>query len=117
MVSRKTGRGAEPVAVEGAYRSADPRLAQHPARHPVVDSFTQRKTIMDNLYKFIVPAVAGPARLVPLAALATDEFNATALRVAANRGALQATKGSDGQWRSSRQWVEEYAQSRYKRRG
>jgi hypothetical protein len=26
MLSRKTGRGAEPVAVEGAYRSADPRL-------------------------------------------------------------------------------------------
>jgi hypothetical protein len=26
MLSRETGRGAEPVAVEGAYRSADPRL-------------------------------------------------------------------------------------------
>ena len=26
MLSRKTGRGAEPVAVDGAYRSADPRL-------------------------------------------------------------------------------------------
>ncbi|MGO8771627.1 MAG: Fic family protein [Mycobacterium sp.] len=75
------------------------------------------RAILDNLYKFIVPAIAGPARLVPLAALATDEFNATALRVAANRGALQATKGSDGQWRSTRQWVEEYAQNRYKRRG
>jgi fido (protein-threonine AMPylation protein) len=75
------------------------------------------RAILDNLYKFVMPAIAGPARLVPLAALATDEFNATALRVAANRAALQATKGSDGQWRSSRQWVEEYAQSRYKRRG
>jgi cell filamentation protein, protein adenylyltransferase len=75
------------------------------------------RAILDNLYKFVMPAIAGPARLVPLAALATDEFNATALRVAANRGALQATKGSDGQWRSSRQWVEEYAHSRYKRRG
>ncbi|KZS69026.1 cell filamentation protein Fic [Mycobacterium kansasii] len=75
------------------------------------------RAVMDNLYKFIVPAIAGPARLVPLTALATDELNATALRVAANRGALQATKGSDGQWRSSRQWVQEYAQNRYKRRG
>jgi hypothetical protein len=75
------------------------------------------RAILDNLYKFVVPAIAGPARLVPLAALANDEINATALRVAANRGALQATKGFDGQWRSSRQWVEEYAQSRYKRRG
>jgi len=75
------------------------------------------RAILDNLYKFIMPAIAGPARLVPLAALATDEFSATTLRVAANRNALQAAKGPDGQWRSSRQWVDEYAQSRYKRRG
>jgi len=74
------------------------------------------RAILDNLYKFIVPAIAGLARLVPLAALANDEFSATTLRTAANRGALQATKGSDGQWRSSRQWVNDYAQNRYKRR-
>ena len=74
------------------------------------------RAILDNLYKFVVPAIAGPARLIPLAALANDEFNATALRAAANRGALQATKGSDGQWRSSRQWVNEYSVSRYQRR-
>ena len=29
------------------------------------------RAVLDNLYKFIVPAVAGPARLVPLPALAT----------------------------------------------
>jgi Fic family protein len=75
------------------------------------------RAILDNLYKFIMPAVAGPARLVPLAALATKELSSTTLRVAANRGALQATKGPDGQWRSSRQWVDEYARNRYKRRG
>jgi hypothetical protein len=74
------------------------------------------RAILDNLYKFIVPAIAGPARLVPLGALATEELNAVTLRAAANRGALQATKGPDGQWRSSRQWVDEYAASRYKRR-
>ena len=74
------------------------------------------RAILDNLYKFVLPAVAGPARLLPLAALADAEFNATALRGAANRGALQATKGADGEWRSSRQWVDEYAQNRYKRR-
>jgi hypothetical protein len=72
---------------------------------------------LDNLYKFIVPAIAGPARLVPLAALATEGFNSVSLRAAANRGALQAMKGSDGQWRSSRQWVDKYAHNRYKRRG
>jgi fido (protein-threonine AMPylation protein) len=75
------------------------------------------RAILDNLYKFVVPAIAGPARLVPLAALANTEFTATTLRAAANRGALQATKGSDGQWRSSRQWVDDYAKKKYKRRG
>lgn len=74
------------------------------------------RAILDNLYKFVVPAVAGPARLVPLAALVTDDFSSTTLRVAANRGALQAVKGPDGQWRSSRQWVDDYARNRYKRR-
>jgi Fic family protein len=74
------------------------------------------RAILDNLYKFIVPAIAGSARLVPLAALESEDMNATSLRAAANRGALQATKGPEGQWRSSRKWVAEYAKSRYKRR-
>ncbi len=39
--------------------------------------------VLDNLYKFVVPAVAGPARLVTLRALATPDLSATALRVAA----------------------------------
>ena len=73
------------------------------------------RAILDNLYRFIVPAVAGPARLVPLAALATPELSHGALRVAAIRGRLQATKGPDGQWRSSRAWVEKYVATRYQR--
>lgn len=73
------------------------------------------RAILDNLYKFVVPAVAGPARLVPLAALAADGVSADALRVAAMRGRLQATRGADGQWRSSRNWVNEYLRSRYRR--
>jgi hypothetical protein len=74
------------------------------------------RAILDNLYKFIVPAVAGPARLVPLPALATDLLSANALRVAAIRGRLKAAKGPDGAWRSSRTWVDEYAADRYKRK-
>jgi fido (protein-threonine AMPylation protein) len=73
------------------------------------------RAILDNLYKFIVPAVAGPARLVPLPALSTDKLSANALRVAAVRGRLKAAKASDGTWRSSRAWVDEYEASRYKR--
>jgi fido (protein-threonine AMPylation protein) len=73
------------------------------------------RAILDNLYKFIVPAVAGPARLVPLPALATAELSANALRVAAIRGRLKAAKAADGTWRSSRAWVDEYIAARYKR--
>lgn len=74
------------------------------------------RAILDNLYRFIVPAVAGDARLVPLQAVASDAITATALRAAAVRGALQATRGRDGQWRSTRRWVSEYLDARYKRR-
>jgi fido (protein-threonine AMPylation protein) len=73
------------------------------------------RAILDNLYKFVVPAIAGPARMVPLPALATDGLSANALRVAAVRGRLKAAKAADGTWRSSTAWVEEYAASRYKR--
>jgi hypothetical protein len=73
------------------------------------------RAVLDNLYKFVVPAIAGPARLVPLPALATAELSANALRVAAVRGRLKAAKASDGTWRSSTAWVEEYVASRYRR--
>ena len=73
------------------------------------------RAVLDNLYKFVVPAVAGPARLVPLPALATEKLSANALRVAAIRGRLQAAKAADGTWRSSRAWVDEYVATRYRR--
>lgn len=73
------------------------------------------RAVLDNLYKFVVPAIAGPARLVPLPALATEKLSANALRVAAMRGRLKAAKAADGTWRSSTAWVEEYVASRYKR--
>jgi len=72
------------------------------------------RAILDNLYKFVVPAVAGPARLVPIAALANRRITAGALRTAAVRGSLQATKGPDGQWRSTRNWVNRYLSTRYR---
>jgi len=70
------------------------------------------RAILDNLYRFVVPAVAGPARLVPIASLATPEVTERALRAAAQRGRLRAIRGDDGQWRSSRRWVENYVKSR-----
>lgn len=73
------------------------------------------RAVLDNLYRFIVPAVAGPARLVPLPALAREGLSADSLRVAASRGRLEAVKGADGTWRSSQLWVDNYVASRYKR--
>ena len=73
------------------------------------------RAVLDNLYKFVVPAIAGPARMVPLPALATPELSANALRVAAIRGRLKAAKAADGSWRSSKVWVDEYRATRYKR--
>jgi hypothetical protein len=73
------------------------------------------RQVLDSLHRFVVPAVAGPARLVPLPALSTDLLSANALRVAATRGRLKAAKAADGTWRSSRASVDEYVASRYQR--
>jgi Fic/DOC family len=75
------------------------------------------RAILDNLHRFVVPAIAGPARLVPLPALATSAITPNALRVAAVRGRLKASKAPDGTWRSTRRWVEEYLAERYERAG
>lgn len=73
------------------------------------------RAVVDTLMRFIVPAVAGPARLIPLAALSTGDLSSRALRAAAERGRLRAQRDDRGQWRSSRKWVDEYRRSRYKR--
>lgn len=73
------------------------------------------RAILDTLMRFIVPAVAGPARPVPLAALASPETSVRALRAAAERGRLRAQRDERGQWRSTRRWVDEYRAGRYKR--
>ena len=73
------------------------------------------RAILDNLNRFILPAIAGPARLVPLEALATPQLKVTSLRKAVERGRLRATRAPNGTWRSSRQWVDEYRARRWSR--
>ncbi|MCU1495501.1 MAG: filamentation induced by cAMP protein Fic [Acidimicrobiaceae bacterium] len=73
------------------------------------------RAVIDNLHRFVVPNIAGPARLVPLASLATTELSYEALRQAARRGRLEAEQGSDGVWRSSRKAVDAYLANRFKR--
>ncbi|WP_198167984.1 Fic family protein [Herbidospora yilanensis] len=72
------------------------------------------RAMEENLNRFIVPNVAGPARLVPLAALVDKEFTINALRQAAQRGRLNAVQGADGVWRSTRKSVETYRASKHK---
>lgn len=91
-------------AMRRADRGEDGPLAELVAR-----------SVTTNLYRFVLPAVAGPVKLVPLAALATKTTSESALRVAANRGRLRAVKAEDGSWRSSRKWVDQYLESKYQR--
>jgi Fic family protein len=75
------------------------------------------RSVIENLHRFVVPNIAGPARLVPLRSLATKELSYEALRQAARRGRLDAELSSDGTWRSSRRSVDAYKRSRFKRAG
>jgi cell filamentation protein, protein adenylyltransferase len=75
------------------------------------------RAMYDNLNRFIVPSLAGPARLVPLAALVDKDLSLAALRQAAQRGRLDAVQGADGIWRSSRKAVDTYRRTRRKSRG
>jgi Fic family protein len=73
------------------------------------------RSVIDNLHRFVVPNIAGPARLVPLRSLEDDELSFEALRQAARRGRLEAHQGSDGVWRASRHAVDKYKKVRYQR--
>ena len=65
--------GYPPAVVEKNNRSrylAALRHADQDDRGPLGELMA--RAVLDNLYQFVVPAVAGPARLVPLPALATE---------------------------------------------
>ncbi|MEU4360464.1 Fic family protein [Promicromonospora sp. NPDC023987] len=90
------------------------RRADKGAVGPLAEIFA--RAVLDNVYRFVVPAVANPEDLVPLAALATHAISRIALVNAAQRGRLQAQRGDDGHWRSTRAWVDEYIANRGRRR-
>lgn len=48
------------------------------------------RSVIDNLHRFVVPNIAGPARLVPLRSLDDGDVTYEALRQAARRGRLIA---------------------------
>jgi hypothetical protein len=72
------------------------------------------RAILESLMRFVLPAVAGDVKLLPLEALVTKEMSAVALRAAARRGALVAQRLPNGEWRSSKKWVQEYRRGRYR---
>ncbi len=76
------------------------------------------RAMHDNLNRFIVPNVAGPARLVPLTSLADKHLSVAALRQAAQRGRLGYPR--PGRPRRhltrSRQAVDEYPRAKQIRR-
>ena len=69
------------------------------------------RAVTHGIERFLLPALAGPHRIIPLAALADEELSLIALRRAAERGRLRALRRSD-QWYSTRKWVDEYKESR-----
>lgn len=71
------------------------------------------RAMLSSLMRFVLPAVAGDVKLLPLEALVRKDMSLSALRNAAQRGRLRAMAGTDGVWRSSKRWVSEYAASRY----
>jgi cell filamentation protein, protein adenylyltransferase len=73
------------------------------------------RAVKDGIYKFLMPKLAGPLSVVPLAGLADDELSHYALVAAAQRGRLKANKHGRT-WYSTPQWVREYKASRYSRR-
>lgn len=73
------------------------------------------RSVIDNLHRFVVPNIAGPARMVPLRALEDRELSYEALRQAARRGRLEAHQGSDGVWRSNRHAGQQYKRTRHQR--
>ncbi len=63
----------------------------------------------------LLPTIAQPSDSLPLAALADQTISLPALRQAASRGRLKAEPDEQGHWRSTRQAVETYLASRYRR--
>lgn len=74
------------------------------------------RAVKDSIDRSLLPALAGPHRLLPLAGLTRRDMTILALRRAAEKGRLQAQRRTAG-WYSTKVWVDRYARSRFKRDG
>jgi fido (protein-threonine AMPylation protein) len=73
------------------------------------------RSVREGIFRFLMPKLAGPLSVVPLAGLADADLSHYALVAAAQRGRLKAHK-HQGTWYSTPQWVDEYKRSRRRRR-
>lgn len=73
------------------------------------------RAVLENYYSLVLPTIAAPNSLVPLPALVSPQVTLRALRNAALRGRLEASRGKDGLWRSTAAAVEQYITTRYER--
>jgi cell filamentation protein, protein adenylyltransferase len=70
------------------------------------------RAVKESLDRFLLPNLAGPAKLMPLSALERQGLNARGLRAAVDKGRLKARRDEHGRWLSTRQWVDEYLSTR-----
>jgi hypothetical protein len=70
-----------------------------------------RRALRYSIERRVLPALAGPKRLVPLQSLATKNVSRAALLGAAKRGRLRTIKMADELY-STREWVLRYCPSR-----
>jgi fido (protein-threonine AMPylation protein) len=73
------------------------------------------KAVRDNVDRFIVPSFAQNPDWVSLDSLVTKQMSYRALRQAAYRGRLEIKIGDDGFLYSTREAVDEYIRSKYKK--
>jgi fido (protein-threonine AMPylation protein) len=72
------------------------------------------RSVRTGIHRFLMPKLAGPLSVVPLAGLENEDLSHIALVAAAQRGRLKADKYG-GVWYSTAQWVDEYKKSRHRR--
>ena len=109
-------RSAPPAIIDKKARATHLRgLKACDEGDPGLLSEVLARAVCKTVEKHMLPALAGPLRLVPLGALETSELSRVALLSAAKRDRLQAVKMGEHYY-STQRWVREYADSRHQGR-
>lgn len=72
------------------------------------------RCLIQSAERFVIPLIASETDLVPLASLETAGFAQNTLQRAAERGRLRSVM-QNGRWYSTKEWLEDYGQSRWQR--